>query len=170
MRRLLSLFAVGLMAAACGGIGAPGFTLPPINLQSLPPFVLPSGIIGGSGDCPFVTPAEVTSIMGSTPTISNYSDGDCSFTFSNLGTVVVSTESDTDLATAKAGLGQSAKDITVGNLPGVSGTVPFINQPIVYVQLGADQLQVLGVLLPNDDATINKLVQVATIAASHAGT
>ena len=166
MRRLLSLFAVGLMAAACGGIGAPGFTIPPINLQSLPPFELPSGVTAGTGSCALVTAQEVATIMGSAPQITNDDAGDCTFTFSNFSTIGVTTESGSDLASTKSLLGTSAKDITVGNLPGVTGILPFVNQPVVYVQRGSDQLQVIGFLLPADDATIAKLTQIATIAAS----
>lgn len=164
MRRLLSLFAVGLLAVACGGIGAPGFTIPPINIPSLPPFELPSGITGGNGTCHFVTSAEIASIMGTAPQVVNEEDGDCTFVLSNLGTIGISAQANSDLASTKSSLGATARDITVGDLQGVAGTLPFINQPVVYVQRGDQQLQIVGVLLPADEATINKLVQIATVA------
>jgi hypothetical protein len=171
MRRLLSLFAVGLMVAACGGIGAPGFTIPPINIPSLPPFQLPSGginIPGTSVDpsafCRVITPAEVGTIMGATPSITEGTVESCTYTFPNFSTIVVSTSANQDLQTSKFLFGNSAKDITVNGLPAVSGS--FIGQPAVHVQRGTDQLQVLGILTGADEATINKLVQIATIAGS----
>lgn len=165
MRRLLSLLAVALLVVGCGGIGSlPNFTIPPINLQSLPPFTIPSGLLAtSSGACAFITPEEMATIWGSAPTLTDTSDG-CSFTFSNFSTVNVSTESNSEIASSKFLFGDSAKDITVGGLAGVTGV--FVGQPAVHVQRGTDQMQVLGILTGSDDATIAKLVQVATLAIS----
>jgi hypothetical protein len=171
MRRLLSLFAVGLLAAACGGIGAPGFTIPPINIPSLPPFELPSGginIPGQSVDpnafCRVISPAEMGAIMGATPSIQEGTVESCTYLFPNFSTVVVSTSSGEDLQTSKFLFGNTAKDLTVGGLPAVSGS--FIGQPAVHVQRGTDQLQVLGILTGSDEATINKMAQIAELAVS----
>jgi hypothetical protein len=161
--------AIASIAVACGGaVGIP--TIPPIpSLPSIPPIDLPSGlptippgvIPSASGTCPYVTVEEVNAAFGSTATLTN-SDGDCTFTFSNFSTVVVSIEEGSDLSTSKMLLGDTAKDLNVGGFPAVSGV--FIGQPLVHVQKGANQMQVLGVLTGSDDATIAKLVQIATIA------
>jgi len=129
----------------------------PSGLPTIPPGVIPSA----SGTCPYVTVEEVNAAFGSTATLTN-SDGDCTFTFSNFSTVVVSIEEGSDLSTSKMLLGDTAKDLNVGGFPAVSGV--FIGQPLVHVQKGANQMQVLGVLTGSDDATIAKLVQIATIA------
>jgi hypothetical protein len=179
MRRTLLLLTTGLMLAACVNVG-PGTTappivvpsvppinlpsIPPINLPSLPPFDIPSGLLpGGTGKCDFITPQEVGAIFGTTPTVIDDSSGACTFSM-GIPTVVVSIESGTDLASSKLFLGNTAKDVTVGGLPAVTGV--FIGQPTVHVQRGSDQLQVLGVLTGSDDATIAKLVQVANIAVT----
>jgi hypothetical protein len=171
MRRLMMLAATGLLVAACAGVGVPNFTIPPINIPSfsIPPFEIPSGITipsadGSTGTCAWATTAEVGSIMGATPTITENSGTSCTYTFPNFSAVVVSTDSGSDLNTSKMLFGESAKDIQVGGLPAASGT--FIGQPAVHVQRGADQLQVLGILTGSDDATIQKLVQIATLAVS----
>ena len=171
MRRLMMLAATGVLVVACGGVAVPNFTIPPINIPSfsIPPIVIPSGITipsadGGTGTCAWATTAEIGSIMGSTPTITENSGNSCTYTVPNFSAVVVSTDSGSDLATSKLLFGESAKDINVGGLPAVSGT--FIGQPAVHVQRGGDQLQVLGVLTGSDDATIQKLVQIATLAVS----
>ena len=172
MRRLLSLFAVGLLAAACGGIGAPGFTLPPINIPSLPPFgglpsggiILPGQSVDPSAFCRVITTAEMGAIMGATPSIQEGEVESCTYVFPNFSTIVVSTSANEDLQTSKFLFGNTAKDITVGGLPAVSGS--FIGQPAVHVQRGTDQLQVLGILTGSDDATIAKLGQIAEIAVS----
>jgi hypothetical protein len=170
MRRLLSLFAVGLLATGCASIG-PGFTIPPINIPSLPPFELPSGginIPGQSVDanalCRVVSPAEMAAIMGATPSITEGTVESCSYTFPNFSTVVISTSANEDLQTSKFLFGNTAKDTTVGGLPAVSGS--FIGQPAVNVQRGTDQLQVLGILTGSDEATIAKMQQIAELAVS----
>jgi hypothetical protein len=104
--------------------------------------------------------------MGSTPSVTNGDSESCGYTFPNVQTIAITLNSDSDLASTKTILGSTARDITVGSLPGVTGAIPFLNQPVVYVQRGTDQLQVLGVLFPVDEATTAKLVQVATLAAS----
>ena len=170
MRRLMMLAATGLLVAACGGVAVPNFTIPPINIPSFsfPPIELPSGVTipsadGSTGTCAFATTAEVGSIMGSTPTVTENSGSSCTYTFPNFSAIVISTDTG-DLSTSKMLFGESAKDIQVGGLPAASGT--FIGQPAVHVQKGSNQLQVLGVLTGSDDATIQKLVQLATLAVS----
>ncbi len=161
------LAATGLLVAACGGVTVPNFTIPPINIPSLPPFDIPSGLLPttnpNAAPCPYITAAEVGAIMGSTPTITD-SNEPCTFTFSNFSVITVSTETGTDLNTSKILFGASAKDITVAGLPAATGV--FIGQPAVHVQRGSDQMQVLGILTGSDDATIQKLVQIATTAVS----
>ena len=155
MRRSISLAVVGILVVACGGVG-PGFTIPPINI--------PSGLLPtGSGACTLVTVAEVGTIMGSAPTLTDTSDG-CTFTMSNFSTVNVSTEPGSDLQASRFLFGDTARDITIGNLPALTGV--FVGQPAVHVQRGSEQMQVLGILTGSDDATIAKLVQIATIAVS----
>ena len=165
MRRLILLAATGLLVAACGGVGVPNFTIPPINIPTLPPFDIPSGLLPttnpNAAACTLVTAAEVGSIMGSTPSVTDSSEP-CTFTFPNFSTIAVSAENGTDLNTSKILFGQSAKDIQVAGLPAATGV--FIGQPAVHVQKGANQLQVLGILTGSDDATIQKLVQIATVA------
>jgi len=165
----MMLGATGLLVAACGGLGGvANFTIPPIVIPSLPPFDIPSGLLGStdpnSTACAWATPAEIGSIMGSTPQITEAEGTSCTYTFPNFSAVVISTDSGSDLSTSKILFGDSAKDITVGGLPAVSGA--FIGQPAVHVQRGIDQLQVLGVLTGSDDATVQKLVQIATLAVS----
>jgi hypothetical protein len=181
-RGSLSLLLAGLLISACASVG-PGTTIPPINIPSfniptfppivipsfplppgftLPPFDLPSGD-PNAGTCPLVTAAEVGGIMGSVATVTS-SDGDsCTYTLQNFSGVGITRESG-DLATVKMLMGDTARDITVGAYPGVSGAI--FGQAVVYVQRGAEQLQVLGVLTGNDEASIAKIVQIATIAAS----
>lgn len=165
MRRPLSLLAAALLVVGCGGIGSlPNFTIPPINLPSLPPFTIPSGLLPtSSGTCTLMTAEEVGTIWGSTPTLSDTSDG-CTFTFSNFSTINVNTEPNSDIQSSKFLFGDSAKDTTIGGLPAVTGV--FIGQPAVHVQRGTDQMQVLGILTGSDDATLAKLVQIATLAVS----
>jgi hypothetical protein len=183
IRVSLSLALGGLLLASCATIG-PGTTIPPINIPSfslpsfaipsfqlppgftLPPVTLPSGLSTG-GECPFISAAEVTTIMGSAPISSNTNDGTCQFTFQNFSGVNVSIESGSDLTTSRFLFGDSAKDQTVAGLPALSGTVIIAGQPAVHVQRGADQLQVLGILTGTDDAAFAKLHQVAAIAVSH---
>jgi hypothetical protein len=167
--KVASLGIVAALAIACGGITIP--TIPAIPSFNIPSFGLPSGgtlppgvIPSASGTCAFMTAAEVSSIWGSPATLTSTDNGDCDFTFGNFSTISLSVENGTDLSGVKVILGNTAKDITIGGLPGVSGS--FIGQAAVYVQKGANQLQLLGILTGSDDATIAKLVQVATLAVS----
>jgi hypothetical protein len=163
---------VAVVALACTSVSIP--TIPPIPTGGLPsgfPFPsglpFPSGVIpipSASGTCAFMTAQEVGQLWGSAATLTDTSNGDCSFTFSNFSTINISTESNTDLAGSRVLFGATAKDITVAGLPAISGV--FIGQPAVYVQKGANQLQILGILTGSDDATVAKLVQVATLAVS----
>lgn len=102
--------------------------------------------------------------MGATATLTDATDGDCTFTFSNFSSVNISAEYNTDLQSTRFLFGTTAKDITVGGLPAIQGV--FIGQPAIYVQKSANQLQVLGILTGSDDATIAKLFQIATLAVS----
>ena len=173
MRRVISLASAALLFVGCGGIG-PGFTIPPISHPNSPAWRvpsavrIPSGLLpsvpAGSGTCAFVTPAEVQAIFGSTVTDTSNSGAECSLTFANFSTISISTESGSDLQTSRFLFGDTAKDVSVAGLPGLTGV--FIGQPAVHVQRGGDQMQVLGILTGSDDATIARLVQVATIAVS----
>jgi hypothetical protein len=165
--KVAALGFVAFIALACSGVSIP--SIPPI--PSFPPNVLPSGatlppgvIPSASGTCALVTPQEIGAAMGGTATLTDTSDGECTYTFSNFSSVIVSVEASTDLQSSKIIFGATAKDITVAGLPAVQGV--FIGQPAVYVQKGANQLQVQGILTGSDDATIAKLVQVATLAVA----
>jgi hypothetical protein len=164
--KVATLGFVAFIALACSGISIP--SIPPI--QSFPPILpsggtLPPGVIpSASGTCALITPAEIGAAMGGTATLTDTSGGDCTFTFSNFSSVIITIESSTDLQSAKIIFGATAKDITVAGLPAIQGV--FMGQPAVYVQKGARQLQVQGVLTGSDDATIAKLIQVATLAVS----
>jgi hypothetical protein len=68
------------------------------------------------------------------------------------------------MAGAQILLGTTLKQITVGSDQAVTGV--FIGQPMVLVQRGGNQIQVLGVLTGSDDGTIAKIVQVAQLADS----
>jgi hypothetical protein len=165
--KIATLGFVASIALACGGISIPSipsFAPFPSNAlpsgPTLPPGVLPSD----SGTCAFMTSAELGAIMGGAATLTDTSNGDCTFTMSNFSSVSISVESDTDLQGAHILFGTTAQDITVGGLPAVSGV--FIGQPAIYVQKGGSQLQVMGILTGSDEATMGKLVQVATLALS----
>jgi len=152
-----------MLVVACGGVG-PGFTLPPVSIPSIPPINIPSGLLPtSSGACTLVTAAEVGGIMGTTPTLTDTSDG-CTFTMPNFSTINISVEPNSEISTSKILFGTTAKDTTVAGLAAVTGV--FIGQPAVHVQRGSDQLQVLGILTGSDDATVAKLVQIATLAVS----
>jgi hypothetical protein len=107
----------------------------------------------------------MAAIFGSAPIFTDDSSGDCAMTLSNGITVTVSVESNTDLQTSRILMGDSARDITVAGLPGLSGVILFV--PTVQVQRGSDQLQVIGFAMASDEAFIAQLVQVATVAVSH---
>jgi hypothetical protein len=170
--RLAKAVVIGALASvalACTG----GITIPSIPaIPSFPPIVFPSGegtlppgVLPSTSDtCAFMSPEEISTAMGATATLTDVSDGDCTFTFSNFSSVNISTEAGTDLQAAHFLFGATAKDTTIAGLPAVTGV--FIGQPAVYVQKGANQLQVLGILTGSDDATIAKLVQIATVAVS----
>ncbi|MEO6350609.1 MAG: hypothetical protein ABIP53_08155 [Candidatus Limnocylindrales bacterium] len=180
IRVSLSLALASLLIASCATVG-PGFTIPPITIPSfsipsfaipsfdlppgftIPPIVVPSGLPTLS-ECTLVTAAEVGGIWGTAPTTTENTDGDCTFTFSNFSTVIVSIESATDLSTSRFLFGETAKDTTIAGLAALTGS--FIGQPAVHVQRNADQMQVMGILTGSDDATIAKLVQVAALAVS----
>ena len=165
-----SLGVVAVLAVACGGITIP--SIPAIPSFSIPSFSLPSGggtlppgvIPSTSGTCNLISAAEVTGVMGNTATLSEVDETTCTFVMSNFASINVEVASDTDLTGVKTLMGSTAKDVTVAGLPGVSGAI--FGQAAVYVQKGANQLQVLGILTGSDDATIAKIVQIATVAVS----
>ncbi|HEY5520045.1 MAG TPA: hypothetical protein VIK08_05255 [Candidatus Limnocylindrales bacterium] len=180
-RALVAGVATLVFAGACTSISAPTIppisipTIPPIGLPgvggSFPPIVLPSGLVippglfpsvdASTGVCLLASPAEVSSIFGSTATVTSNDSNSCTYTFSNFATIVITTDTG-DLAGAQVLFGSTAKQIQVGNDAALTGV--FIGQPGVYVQRGQNQLQIQGVLTGSDDATMAKLVQVATLA------
>jgi hypothetical protein len=173
MRATLSLLAAAMLAIGCTSIPTiPTIpSIPPIVIPSLPPFEIPSGLLGSgnpAGDCPLASAAEMAAIYGEAPALAEGTDTGCTFLFSNFGASVVLTVSkDSSLDASRFLFGTSAKDITVGGLPALSGQ--FLGFPAVHVQRGADQLQVQGFAVEGTsiDDTIAKLVQVATVAVSH---
>lgn len=166
--KVATLGLVAFVALACGGITIP--SIPPI--PSFPPIILPSGetlppgvIPSASGTCALVSSDEISSAMGSPATLTSADGGDCTFTFSNFATVVVSVESGSDLTGARFIMGNTAQDLQVAGLPAVSGQI--FGLPAVYVQRGTQQLSVLGFLAGNDvAASTAKLVQIASIAVT----
>ncbi|MEP7158570.1 MAG: hypothetical protein ABI797_04025 [Chloroflexota bacterium] len=171
--RLAKAVVIGALASfalACtGGITIPSIpaipSFPPIfpSGGSFPPIDLPSANPSVVNAVCLVTGPEVGQIMGSTATVNSSQDG-CSYTFPNFSTLTITIDSGTDLQSAHFLLGTTARDITVGGLPAVSGV--FVGQPAVYVQKGANVLQLQGILTGSDDATIAKIVQVAELAVS----
>ena len=179
MSRAVLATIAALLLGACVNI-APGSTVPPIKvptfppinlpsgitLPSVPPIVIPSGVIpGGSGTCTFVSAQEMAAIFGSAPVFTDDSSGGCAMTLSSGVTVTISVDKDADLQSSRILMGDTARDITVGGLPGLTGVIVLV--PTVQVQRGNDQLQVVGIALSSDDAFMSKLVQVATVAVSH---
>jgi hypothetical protein len=166
IRAGFTLVSTLLLLVGCAGT-TPVPSIPPITIPTLPPIVLPSGLLpsadANSGVCLLATPGEVTEIMGSQATVTSNDSTSCTYTLPNFSTIEVSVATD-DLASARLLFGNTAKDLTVGNLPALSGT--FFGQPMVYVQRGSAELQILGILTGSDDATIAKLVQIAQLAVT----
>ena len=167
MQRVISIFALTVLIAACANIG-PGVTQPPIRVPtlppinvSIPPINIPSGLLpGGSGSCALISPQEVASIFGATPSFTDDSSGTCTFTLPDLKTFTVTVEPDTDIQSTRFLFGNSATDINVAGLPGLSGNL--MGLPAVYVQKGTNALQILG--FSGDTDIIPQLVRVATVA------
>jgi len=184
-RALVAGVATLVFAGACTSISVPTIppvtipTIPPIGipgiggLPSIPPGLIPSGleippglfpsVDASTGVCLLASPAEVSSIFGSQATVTSNDSDSCTYTFSNFATVVITLQSG-DMAGAQILLGTTLKQITVGSDQAVTGV--FIGQPMVLVQRGGNQIQVLGVLTGSDDGTIAKIVQVAQLADS----
>ena len=181
-RALVASVATLIFAGACTSISAPTTppaTNPPIGipglggLPSIPAGLIPSGLVippgllpsadANSGVCLLASPAEVGSIFGAQATVTSNDSNSCTYTFSNFATIVITTDTG-DMSGAQVLFGSTAKQIQVGNDAALTGV--FIGQPGVYVQRGQNQLQVQGVLTGSDDATMAKLVQVATLADS----
>lgn len=163
---------VALVALACTSISIPSippivipsFSIPPIPSGLLPSTVPGTSIDPGSGMCRLLTTAEVGAVMGSTVSITESTSDSCTYTAaSTFATINVRTETG-DLTAARFLLGDTAKPITVGSLSGLSGT--FVGGPLVYLQRGNDQLVLQGILIGSDDASVAKVVQLATVAAS----
>jgi len=162
-----------LVASACASIPAlaptptpgsqaPTGTAPPAERPSFPIGGLPS-VDASGGACQLITADEVAGIMGTTARVSDSSSNSCSYLLGTFASIVVTVDQ-SDLSGVRILLGNSAQDLTINNLPAVSGV--FIGQPAVYVQRGGDQLQVLGVLTGNNDATKAKILQIAQTAVS----
>jgi hypothetical protein len=166
--RFATLGLVAFIALACGGIAIPSIPAIP-SFPTIPTGLLPSSVPGGSVDpgsgmCRLLTTAEVGAVMGSTVTITDSQSDSCTYTAAGtFATINMRTETG-DLTAARFLLGDTAKEITVGSLSGLSGT--FVGSPLVYVQRGGDQLVLQGVLVGADDAAVAKVVQLATTAAS----
>jgi hypothetical protein len=159
---------VAFMVLACGGISIP--SIPPFpSIPTFPPGVIPTPAPGSSIDtagglCRLLSAAEVSATMGATVTITEGTSDSCTYTAAQtFATINVRTESG-DLTSAHFLLGDTAKEITIGQYSGLSGT--FVGSPLVYVQRGNDQLVLQGVLVGADEAAMAKLVQLATTAAS----
>ena len=174
--KVVSLGIVALLVVACGGIRIP--SIPPIpSFPSFPPF--PSGafpsdfptpgpgsfsVDPATGICRLLSAAEVGAALGGSVTISDSEANSCTYTQTqSFATINVRTESG-DLTAARFLLGNTATDITVNGMPGLSGS--FINSPLVYVQRGDQELVVQGVLLAADEASMGRVVQLATLAAT----
>ena len=142
----------------------PGITIPPI--PSIPPIDIPSGILPegdpNAASCQFVTPAEMSAIMGAQVSVTSSDASSCTYTLPSFAAIVVATTPDSDMTGVRFLFGDSARDLTVGGFPAVSGVA--IGQPAVYVQKPNGQLSVLGVLTGSDQATIDRLVQIANTA------
>jgi hypothetical protein len=181
IRRIkLAAVATLLVASACTSVGTapsipaiviptippinlPGFTIPPINLPgfTIPPIGVPGGVTSTT-PCQLVTAAEVGQIFGGQVVDQSTSSTDCTFQASLTSAISVQMTNDTDFTGVQFLLGNTAQQSTIGGYPALSGV--FIGQPAIYVQKGANQLQVLGILTGSDPTTIAKLQQVATIA------
>ena len=127
--------------------------------------VLPSPTVSASV-CDLVTAADVTQVMGMQATRDDSGGDDpatdCTYLLADFSAVDISID-DGDLTSAKLLFGKTARDLVIAGLPAVSGV--FVGQPMVLVQNGEQQLQVLGILLPeNRRAAVAKLVHIATIA------
>jgi hypothetical protein len=173
LAKVASLGIVAVLAIACGGVKIP--TIPPIPSFSIPSFDIPSGLDIPTPDpnqsidpnaaaCKLLTAAEVQAALGNPVTVTDSATDSCTYTASNtFATVNVRFETG-DLTAARILLGDTAKDVTINGMPGLSGV--FIGSPLVYVQRGGNQLVVQGVLVGSDDASVAKIVQLATTAAS----
>jgi len=139
-------------------------TIPPIDLPSIdiPEFSFPPIEIPTSATpCALVTSAEVGQILGEQVTDSSGGPTSCVFITPSFSTMSISTDTSTDLSGVQFLMGNTAQQVTVGGLPGISGTV--LGLPALYVQKPSGQLQILG--FSGDDADFAaKLQQIAAIA------
>ncbi len=152
---LPSIPPINVPGATIPAINVPGFTLPAINI---PGFSLPPG----AAACTLVTSAEASQILGAQVTDQSDDPTNCTFLLPNFTAVSVTANSDTDLGGSQAIMGTTAQQSTIAGFPALSGAI--FGQPVVYVQKPSGQIQVLGVLLGSDAATITKLQQLAAIA------
>jgi len=159
--KVATLGLVALIVLACGGLKIP--TIPPIP-TGLFPSSLPQGSFDPNGMCRLLSVAEVGAVVGSAVTITAGTSDRCAYTAAQtFATINVRTETG-DLTAARFLLGDTAKEITVGQYGGLAGT--FVGSPLVYVLRGNDQLVLQGVLIGADDAAVAKVVQLANAAAS----
>lgn len=176
-RGSLSLLLAGLLVAACATVG-PGTTIPPINIPSFtiptfPPIVLPPGFSippiefpsadPNGGLCRLLSTAEVAAALGggATVTVTGTTDTSCTYLSNSFTGINVRTENG-DLQTARILL-SDIKDITVAGNPAIIGGFMGI---LLYIQRGGEQLVVQGVLMTNDEANQQKIIQIGTTAAS----
>lgn len=169
--KVVMLGLVAVIVLACGGVKIP--SIPPIpsipSIPTFPPGVIPTPAPGSSVDtttgmCRLLSAAEVGAVMGAAVTITEGTSDSCTYTAAQtFATINVRTETG-DLTAARFLMGDTAKEITIGQYPGLSGT--FMGSPLVYAQRGNDQLVLQGILVGSDEASVAKVVQLATTAAS----
>lgn len=140
-----------------GGIVLPSFDF------SFPPIELPSAD-ANSGVCLLVSPAEMSTIVGGQVTVTSNDSNSCTYTLPSFATVVVTLDNSEDLSGVQFLMGEGAQSTTIGGFPALAGTV--LGQPAVYVQKPGQQLQVLGVLVGSDQASIDQMVQIANTAVA----
>jgi hypothetical protein len=116
------------------------------------------------GLCRLLTRPEVGSALGVTVEVTEAEPESCTYAVADSSATLNVRIERGDMALNRSLLGDTATDITVGGHPGVSGS--FVGSPIVYVERGAEQLVLQGVLLPADAAGLAALVQLATLAAA----
>jgi hypothetical protein len=161
-RLSLPIFAAGLLAAACGGVG-PIPSIPPVVLPSglsVPSFVLPSGILPGGAQCTLITLAEFQTAWGSSATEASTSATDCSFIPANtIVPIGISTTGGPSIPGVKV-VNAAGEDLNIAGNPAY-----FVNVAgeSVYVDKGSSTLLVLATL---QQGVRDKLIAVANIAAT----
>ena len=160
-------FALGAVlcraALACAGTVSPTAqpTAPPSlhDMPTAPPATLdPNG-----GLCRLLARAEVTDALDVTVDVTEAAPESCTYADADSSATLNVRIEHGDMALNRSLLGDTAADITVGALSGVSGS--FVGSPIVYVEREDEQLVLQGVLLAGDEAGIAKIVELAIVAA-----